>query len=350
MEIESVVKDDTPVVSADVRTACPPEENRNTCSESQAQLSICVVCCSSDSLPVDVVQQLTSTFSSCAAASGVVLSEGHNGTPGLRIVNVPPGTKLSKIRHLVDLVEADLICICDPDLKIDPPSCLQVLAAAQAEQQRGNEVIAFGMIEGFDDGSLLSGVIAVDKWLSHRVLRDTLWKLRIGITIPGQFLIASTRIFHRLHPEVDSYLDDLYLGWIARTSGVRVLRIPVVVATEEPRTGWGSLLSQRLRWMKGLARLFWHLAGHPSACLLLGMHYLAYHGLPMLGALGVAFLAFVSPLAAFLAFSLLTVAFARSSRLPTLSIIAFLIVFPVLHVLASMLWWVPSRRSYLVRR
>ena len=349
MEIE-VVKEDTPVEStADKRTACPPGDS-NTCSDSQAQLSICVVCCSSDSLPLDVVQQLTSAFSSCITASGVVLSEGHNGPPGLRIVNVPHGTKLSKIRYLVDLVEADLICICDPDLKIDPPSCLQVLAAAQAEQQRGNEVIAFGVIEGFDDGSLLSGVVSVDKWLSHRVLRHTLWKLGIGITIPGQFLIASTSIFHRLHPDVDSYLDDLYLGWIARTSGVRILRIPVVVAQEDPRTGWGSLLSQRLRWMKGLARLFWHLAGHPSAFLLLGMHYLAYHGLPMLAALGVAFLTFVSPLAAFLAFSLLTVAFARSSRLPTLSIIAFLIVFPVLHVLASMLWWVPSRRSYLLRR
>jgi cellulose synthase/poly-beta-1,6-N-acetylglucosamine synthase-like glycosyltransferase len=312
--------------------------------------SVCIVSCGNGTSPVAIVRRLKTAFPARTNVYGIVLTEDVVRSTDINFVCVPAGTKLSKLRRLADLVEADLVCICDPDLRINSQSCLQVLAAAEAKQIRGNEIIAFGVVAGVDDGSLLSGVIAVDKWWSHRVLRHSLWKLGVGITIPGQFFVASTSVFQRLDPDVDSYLDDLYLGWIARTSGVEVLRIPAVVGQEESRTHWGSLLSQRLRWMKGLARLLWHLAGHPLALALIGMHYFAYHGLPMLAAFGLALLAFASPLAAIGVFSLLTVALTRSSRLPATNIIAFLIVFPVLHVLASTLWWVPSRRSYLLRR
>ena len=89
--------------------------------------------------------------------------------------------------------------------------------------------MAFGIVQGRDDGSTLSHVIGIDKWLSHHVLRKHLLLCGIGISLPGQFLIISTKLLRALDPEVDSYLDDLYLGFVARTRGCVVHRVPVVV-------------------------------------------------------------------------------------------------------------------------
>jgi len=225
-----------------------------------------------------------------------------------------------------------------------------VFGRAAEETCRGNEVVAFGVVEGHDTGSLLSRVVALDKWLSHRVIRRVLWGLGVGITLPGQFLVVSAGLLRRLDPGVDSYLDDLYLGWIARSQGVKVHRLPVVVGEEDARATWGGLLAQRLRWMKGLARLFGHLAGHPSAVFLLTVHFLAYHGLPIFLLSSLIALSVVSPLLAMTTLSAMTVLLAHCSGRSYRTTATFLVAFPIVHCLATLLWWVPVSGSYLARR
>lgn len=332
------------VYSARTNATCEHDDNAAT------SCSICVVCCGVGPDAEDIVKQLTNIFSSHMHATGILLTEMISESAELEQFVVSPGTKLSKIRRVVDHVEADLVCICDPDLLINSNACLKVLAAAEQEHSSGETAIAFGLIDAVDDGSILSGIVAVDKWLSHRVLRNFLLRLGIGITIPGQFLIASTKIFHLLNPRVDSYLDDLYLGWIARTRNVNFRRVPVVVARETPRTKWASLASQRIRWMKGLTRLFWHLSSKPSACFFLAVHFAAYHALPVLAAIAAIILLFFSPFAAGMLLIALTSTIKLQSRLPVRVILAFLVVFPLLHAFASLFWWVPARRSFLVQR
>ena len=313
-------------------------------------VTVCVVCCSTPSMSSDVIHAVTRALSSVATVRAVVLSDSVETLVGVDVVAVAQGTKLSKIRRLAALVDADLICICDPDMRVDAEACRLVFGRAAAEFRRGSEVIAFGIVEGINAGSLLSRVIALDKWLSHRVLRRLLWACGIGITLPGQFLIASARLLRSLDPGVDSYLDDLYLGWVARTQRVRVHRVPVVVGKEEPRTTWGSLLTQRLRWMKGLACLFRHLGNRPSAAFLLTVHFLAYHGLPISVLLSLSAFCIVSPLAAAAAFAALVFLLARCSGHSIWTAATFLVAFPAVHCLATLLWWIPASRSYLVRR
>ena len=263
---------------------------------------------------------------------------------------MPEGTKLSKIRRLADLVDADLVCICDPDLSINEDACRKVFDRAATEVHSGNDVVAFGVVDGRDDGTILSRVVALDKWLSHRVLRRLLWDCNVGITIPGQFFIVSARLLHGLDPRVDSYLDDLYLGWVARTDGVEVHRVPVVVGEESPRTTWSSLLSQRLRWMRGLVCLVGHLAAHPSAIVLLTIHYLAYHGLPILMLISIVMLSVVSPIGAVAALLGFVLLLARLSGQSLRTAATFVAVFPIVHCVVTLLWLIPMRHSYLARR
>jgi cellulose synthase/poly-beta-1,6-N-acetylglucosamine synthase-like glycosyltransferase len=267
------------------------------------------------------------------------------------LIRVTPGTKLSKIRRLADLITTDLICICDPDLTVVDGTCRAVLERAAEEVHTRHEVVAFGIVEGRDNGTLLSRVIAVDKWLSHRMLRRCLWSLGVGITLPGQFLIVSPGLLRSLDPRVDSYLDDLYLGLVARRHGVRVHRVPVVVGQEDSRTNWGTLLAQRLRWMRGLAFL---VIGHLRSCNpdvgLLLAHYFAYHGLPILGMFGVVLLGCVSPIGGVAVFVGVAFLLAVLSGQPLLPTVLYLFIFPVVHIIATLLWWMPASRSFLTRR
>ena len=315
------------------------------------RMSVCVACCCDSSIPQDTALAVVRAFAPIASARAILLAEAEDVPPDrVDVVTVPRGTKLSKLRWLADQVSADLLCICDPDLTVDEACCRLVLGRAAAEVRNGAEIVAFGVIDGRDDGTTLSRVLALDKWLSHRILRPCLWAFGVGITLPGQFLIVSPSVLRSLSPVVDSYLDDLYLGWVAWSRNIRVHRVPVVVGVEEPRRGWWSLLAQRIRWMRGLACLFGHLVTNPTAMFLLSVHFLAYHGLPVLALALTLSLVFVNPTLAFGLFIGLAVILSITSRRSFFTAITFLAVFPAIHLLATLLWWVPLSESFLRRR
>ena len=320
-------------------------------TSSIANVSVCVVCCSTASMPHDAVLAIANAMKSIATVRTILLSEtGCESTEGLEVVVVPYGTKLSKIRRLANLVTTDLFCICDPDLTVDEDACRSVLNQSVTDIRAGKESVTFGIVDGRDDGTLLSRVIAVDKWWSHHVLRRFLWAMSIGITLPGQFLIISSGLLRSLEPTVDTYLDDLYLGWVAKQRNLHVHRVPVIVGNEDPRSSWSSLLTQRCRWMRGLMCLFGHLYSYPSALVLLGIHFLVYHGLPIAAMIMILFLCATNPLAGFCVFFGIAAIMSRLSGQSYYANVVFLGVFPILHVFATLLWWAPVSRTTLTRR
>ncbi len=332
-------------------TAAIVESGGARSSIASAAVSVCVVCCSTQAMPHDTLHAAARAVGPAATVRKVLLSEtGAELEEGVEVITVPCGTKLSKLRRLPGLVDADLFVICDPDLAVEEDAARLVVEEAVVAVRAGEEVVAFGIVKGADDGTLLSRVVAVDKWLSHRVLRPLLWALGAGATLPGQFLVVSRGLLRRLDPAIDSHLDDLYLGWLARQHGVPVRRVGVVVGEEGPRGSLASLLAQRVRWMRGLACLIGSLFPHPSAVGLLGLHYLAYHGLPVLVMVAVATLTARNPPAGLLAFFGLAALLSAFSRRPFFAAATFLIVFPVVHAIATLLWWVPVSRALLTRR
>lgn len=312
--------------------------------------SVTIACCESQASPLKSVRAVANSLGSIARTELLVLSCGDVDFDGVRVVQVPVGTKLTKLRKLASAVESRFICICDPDLHVDPKGAKAIFLEAFKVAECDREVVAFGLVNCQSDNTLLSGVIAIDKWFSHRVLRPILWKCSIGITIPGQFLVLSTSVLQRLHPAVDSYLDDLYLGWIARSTNVAVLRVPVVVGYEESRSSWPSLLLQRLRWMRGFFALAKQLLNEPKAIALLTTHFVAYHGIPILWLACLVGVVTFSWSIGLIVFAAAALAISLLSRQRLGTAIAFLIIFPLLHCLATLLWWIPISQKRLTQR
>ena len=312
--------------------------------------SVSIAICSSLQATDSVGRAVASSLAGVADAQVVILSSVAGMQSKYYVFNVPEGTKLSKLRQFSHTADSDFICVSDPDLVVRSDSIRKVVAQAIEASDGDSEVVSFGLVECRDDGTLLSSVIAIDKWLSHRVLRPMLWRYRLGITIPGQFLVLSTSVLQRLDPAVDSYLDDLYLGWIARSTGVRVLRVPAVVGHEESRSTWTSLLTQRLRWMRGLFSLVRHLSRQPMALGFLTIHFIAYHGIPILWLICIVTLAMFVPVGAIALLAATVLTISRLSQQSLIAAATFSLLFPLLHCFATLLWWAPISRQKLRQR
>ena len=311
---------------------------------------ISIVTCSSHVATDAVARAVATSLEGVANAQVVILSSVAATETKHHVFDVPEGTKLSKLRQFSHSADSDFVCICDPDLDVHSDATREVITQAIKASAGKSEIVAFGLIDCRDDGTLLSSVIAIDKWLSHRVLRPILWGYGLGITIPGQFLVLSTSVLQRLDPAVDSYLDDLYLGWIARYNGVRVLRVPVVVGDEESRSTLASLLTQRLRWMRGLFSLVGHLSQQPKALGFLAVHFMAYHGLPILWMICLGILAIFHPVVAVAFFAATVLMISWLSHQSLVAAATFSLLFPLLHCFATLLWWAPISRQRLRQR
>lgn len=334
-----------------------PSNSTQSCLDSPQALidrdhlpSISVVTCSSFAANDVAAQAVATSLKGVANVQVIILSSVAGTESYHRVVEVPEGTKLSKLRQFSHTVDSDFVCICDPDLDVHSDATRDVVRLAIEASTGRNEVVAFGVVGCRDDGTLLSSVIAIDKWLSHRVLRPMLWRYGLGITIPGQFLVLSTSVLRRLNSEVDSYLDDLYLGWIARSTNARVLRVPVVVGKEESRSAWASLLTQRLRWMRGWFSLVGHLSGSPKAIGFLAVHFVAYHGLPVLWLVCIGTIAMFYPVAAVAFYAAAVLTLSRLTHQSIIGAVTFLLLFPLLHCFATLLWWAPIGRQRLRQR
>ena len=101
------------------------------------KVSICIVSCSDCLLPNHAIRAVCNALSPVALVQSVVLSTSADQIPGVIVVQVPEGTKLSKMRWFAPLIDATLFCICDPDLSVDETSCRVVLEDAIAESRNG---------------------------------------------------------------------------------------------------------------------------------------------------------------------------------------------------------------------
>lgn len=324
--------------------------NRELESSANRMVSICVACCSNGTIPQSL-PVIIKAVGLRASVRAVILSEtAFQPDGGFEVVKVPHGTKLSKIRLLSDSVDTDLFCVFDPDINANEEACRTVIQTAIENFRTEEVVLAFGVVEGMDAGTILSTVVAIDKWYSHRIIRPCLWASGIGITIPGQFFVVSSGLLGNFDSEIDSYLDDLVIGWLAWQKGVRVRRVAVIVGKEHPRSCWGSLLTQRIRWMRGIASLFGCLSRRPAAIGLLVVHWSAYHGIPIMGLVAIASLVAINSFAGICAFFILAAVISFYSGRSFRAAAAFLTVFPVVHLLATVLWWIPLSRTTLTRR
>jgi len=273
------------------------------------------------------------------------------GHSSLRTIVVPKGTKLSKLRIFSKHSQSPLVCIVDPDMELDISSAVDSVLRALASQQTDVDAIVYGVVAAQATNSWLAQLIELDKLWSHRVLRPSLWALGVGITLPGQFLIVSSKLLQRLDASVDTFLDDLYLGLLVRESlTARPIRLPAVVGRERVRCSWFSLLAQRIRWMKGFFALLCAFWRRPPAAAYLLVHYGAYHALPIVALASGIICVSMFPLGTAAVFAGMVILISFLMRRSPITVAVYCFVFPCLHLLATLAAGLPFNRVFLTRR
>jgi cellulose synthase/poly-beta-1,6-N-acetylglucosamine synthase-like glycosyltransferase len=190
--------------------------------------------------------------------------------------------------------------------------------------------IAWGRIRARQYKGLFGGLVAVDKLLSHNILRPLLWKLKVGITIPGQCFWIKRKAFAGKLPQIDTFLDDLEVGLEVnrRQSRLEIRASASVLGYEIPNETFSGLWRQRSRWAKGYLSVL-RGAKNPKDRNKVIIHGFAYHFLWIFSWLICFFLVYKNPWWTLLYLGVTSLVIGRQKFF-----YAFLyqLIFPVFHI------------------
>lgn len=182
----------------------------------------------------------------------------------------------TKYRRLISLLEKDdskYYLSIDNDItgNID-----ELLDFVQTMIEDDYEV-GWGRIRAKRQKGFISNMVAVDKLLSHNIIRPLLWKLDIGISIPGQIFCIKGGAFRRKLIDLDTFLDDLALGLYVSINKSRKYVIPAVLGEEQPNTRFSGLWQQRSRWATGYSTILKAIKDKKEYKSRVIIHGLSYH-------------------------------------------------------------------------
>ncbi|TYC51390.1 glycosyltransferase family 2 protein [Zoogloea oleivorans] len=198
-----------------------------------------------------------------------------------------------------------------------------------------DRLLGWGRIQSRKVSNFISRLVEVDKLLSHTVLRPMLWRMHLGVTIPGQCFLLKTASFEGTLPSTDTFLDDLSIGLHAAKHHLRYHYAQNVVAFELPSYSFSALWKQRLRWATGFRQSVSCTTLSRQDRRLLWIHAFCYHLLPILHVATLAALAPQAPLACAGWLGILGLAITRSHPQALGAALAYPILFPLFHVG----WW-----------
>jgi len=247
-------------------------------------------------------------------------------------------TKYERLRYLINTLQDSILFSIDNDMTID----FSVFETFLNQFIFSDRVIGWGKI-GVSNKGFVPSLISVDKNLSHYFIRPLLWKLNIGISIPGQCFILRTKKYFQRLPETNTFLDDLQIGLFTCYQGYQVFQSEKIIGTEKVQDTLGKLFRQRKRWAKGFAStLKTAQSMNRKFFILVLLHGFSYHlTLPIF----IPFLLslyFVNSIIAFTITFLLLILLCKGNFSLLGSALLYCMIFPWLH-----LYWlislIPSR-------
>lgn len=238
------------------------------------------------------------------------------------------GTKYRKLLHALQDNDHLYLLSLDNDIAADIPGLLRLVA----HTVDGDFDLGWGRIHTRRVSNLISRLVEVDKLLSHTVLRPALWRLHLGVTIPGQCFLLKTASFQGILRCKDTFLDDLSIGLYAAKNRLRYHYTQTVIAFELPSYSFITLWKQRLRWATGFRQSLSCATLTHQDRLLLWIHAFCYHLLPILHLAALAALMPQSPLACFGWLCGLALFISRRRPQALGTALTYPILFPVFHL------------------
>jgi len=250
--------------------------------------------------------------------------KGHEQYPIQQMLN--NGTKYLRLSLLLKQDKSDYFISIDNDICGNTEELEKFVKCALEEELD----IAWGRIMANQCKGLFGGLVAVDKLLSHNILRPMLWKLKVGITIPGQCFWIKRNAFAGKLPEIDTFLDDLEVGLEVnrRQSDLKIWSSAGVLGYEIPNETFSGLWKQRSRWAKGYLSVLMGAKNLKDRNKVI-IHGFAYHFLWIFSWLICFLLAYINPYWIVLYLGAVSFIIGRQKFL-----YAFLyqLIFPIFHI------------------
>ncbi|MBZ9631257.1 glycosyltransferase family 2 protein [Salegentibacter sp. LM13S] len=263
----------------------------------------------------------------------VIISESELNDLGSDVMNIviPNSTKYRRIKIAFNFVDTDYYFCMDSDIILDIDKTLSLIRHTIEKDLD----ISWGRIGVSRTGNLIEKLIDIDKILSHSIIRPTLWKLNIGITIPGQTFLFKKESLIQAFNFRNTFLDDLAVGTYVRKN-IRSLKISPTKNTigfEAPSKTFAELLDQRKRWANGYRSMILDTKNTSSFKYVL-IHGFSYHFL-WIFLFGLFGLALWLNIYIFALTLIPTIFFLSGKSLPKFFYsIIYLAIFPFFHI-----WW-----------
>ena len=252
-------------------------------------------------------------------------------------INMPQTTKYLRIMRMVQESLYDTILFVDNDITVDKEAIQKFLS----EYDKGDYALAWGRIGTTVNTGFVPALIEIDKILSHNIIRPGLWKMGLGVSLPGQIFILNKKYFAGRMQIKDTVYDDLALGVILKKYDFPYFMSKEYLGTEMPKKNVCDLNHQRKRWAQGYAETVFN-NRKDSVLKYILVHGFAYHFLWMPILVGIICM-LLSKLYAMTIILLFLMAYILSwgdaKRIPKAFL--YMCVFPVIH-LNWLFWFVKS--------
>lgn len=245
----------------------------------------------------------------------------------IRVIHLQ-GTKYCKLLHALKGAGHRYLLSLDNDIAADISGLLRLVA----QTVDGDFDLGWGRIYSRRVSSFVSRLVEVDKLLSHTILRPMLWRLHLGVTIPGQCFLLKTASFQGALPRTDTFLDDLSIGMYAAKHRLNYHYAREVVAFELPSYSFVALWRQRTRWAVGFRQSLSCATLTPHDRRLLWIHAVCYHLLPILHLAALTALLPLAPLACSGWLGVHALVITRHYPQALAAAITYPLLFPIFHL------------------
>lgn len=235
-------------------------------------------------------------------------------------------TKYKRIIQLIKLSETNNILCIDNDITIDYKNLKNFIT----EFIDSKYAIGWGKIRTININKFIPQLIKIDKNLSHDFIRPLLWKLKLGISIPGQiFALKKDKFIDKL-PKIDTVYDDLTIGMIARKNNFEYFYSKSYLGSEFPKGNFIDLIKQRIRWSKGMAQSIFNGIKYNMLNFVL-IHAFMYHMLWIPYYILLFIISKYNLIFASILFLLVSMILSEVKIKDILWAICFMLIFPIIH-------------------
>lgn len=188
----------------------------------------------------------------------------------------PFTTKYLRIKQFLTFSKMNYCLFVDNDITPSSHEIIKLIREAIAS----NSDLAWGRIDVIPQ-SFMAQIIKIDKMLSHLIIRPFLWRIGLGISIPGQIFLVKSHSFRRNLPQSDTFFDDLTIGLYAKENQLKPYFTKATLGWEKPKSTLSTLFKQRRRWAIGFSQVLNQNRNNNSNLAFIIIHGAAYH-LPLI--------------------------------------------------------------------